>query len=646
MARALYSGDRVLAVVFACAAALAAGAAPARADEERFLRPEASSGTSAAASVRNTPGTVKDPHFGEVLFYFFQENYFSALSRLMVAQHFGRVPHHDHEAELLRGGMLLSYGMDQEAGRIFQALIDAGAPPSVRDRAWFYLAKIRYQRGRIAEAEYAIARVRGPLPGELEAERTVLHATLLMRRKQYGEAIRMLQKASSRSEWAAYGRYNLGVALIQAGLHDGGVTLLDEIGRSPAKGEELTALRDKANVALAYSFLQSNSPARAEPYLERVRLNGLMSNKALLGMGWAQAGLNQYERALVPWMELADRPTSDTAVQESLLAVPFALGKLGAYRQSLERYERALDAYTSEIARLDEAIASIRRGALVQDVLRDNPGNESGWYWQVRRVPDTPEGRYLLELLASNDFQEGLKNYRDLEFLSRQLDASARNIGTYRDILAVRRQGFAERLPRVTAGARALQLDQLRAAYLGEVERLSRIETEEDAETLAGDKERSLALRLERVRAGLGSVSDPAEREAAQEKYRRLRGLLTWDLSAQYSTHLRNVDKALQETGRLISQAEARREELMQAQEQAPARFVEFEKRIDAMSFRVSQMQAGVRVAAQEQADYLGDVAIAELGQRREQMVAYIAQARFAVAQIYDRAMRVTEKAR
>ena len=72
---------------------------------------------------------------------------------LMVSQHFDRVARHADEAEVLRGGMLLSYGMHREAGEIFARLIDKGAPPPVRDRAWFYLAKIRYQRGYLAEAE-------------------------------------------------------------------------------------------------------------------------------------------------------------------------------------------------------------------------------------------------------------------------------------------------------------------------------------------------------------------------------------------------------------------------------------------------------------------------------------------------------------
>jgi hypothetical protein len=465
-----------------------------------------------------------------------------------------------------------------------------------------------------------------------------------MRLQRYPEAVVTLRKASKRSSWAAYGQYNLGVALIQAGFRDGGVSLLDEIGRNRARGEELAALRDKANVALAYSFLQSGAPAQAGPYLERVRLNGLLSDKALLGLGWAQAALNQYERALVPWMELTDRSTADTAVQEALLAVPFALGKLGAYRQSLARYESALDAYTREIARLDEGIAAIRRGALVENILRDNPGEESGWFWRVRRLPDTPESRYLMELLAGHDFQEGLKNYRDLLFLSRNLDAWERSIGTFRDMLATRRQGFSERLPRVIAGERGLRVERLRAAHTQEVQKLARIESEEDAEALAAEKERVLAMRLDRVRSGLEHIAEPAQREAAREKHRLLRGLLTWDLSSQFSARLWEEKKALQETDRLISQAEARREALLRAQAQVPASFDEFDRRIETLRGRVNRAHAEASAAARAQEDYLAELAVAELARRREQIVEYIAQARFAVAQIYDQAVHAAEK--
>jgi len=91
-------------------------------------------------------------------------------------------------AEILRGGMLASYGMTREAGEIFATMIARGASPKVRDRAYFYLAKIRYQRGYLAEAEEALAKVEGKLPRELEEERGLLLANLLMTRADYAGA--------------------------------------------------------------------------------------------------------------------------------------------------------------------------------------------------------------------------------------------------------------------------------------------------------------------------------------------------------------------------------------------------------------------------------------------------------------------------
>src|SRR6188472_2152631 len=90
---------------------------------------------------------IKAPHYGDALFYFFQDRYFTSITTLMASQQFDRVAKHDDEAEILRGGMLASYGQTKEAGEIFAQLIARGASPRVRDRAWFYLAKIRYQRG-------------------------------------------------------------------------------------------------------------------------------------------------------------------------------------------------------------------------------------------------------------------------------------------------------------------------------------------------------------------------------------------------------------------------------------------------------------------------------------------------------------------
>jgi len=81
---------------------------------------------SPAGATRGESQEIKDPHYGEVLFYFYQQQYFTAITDLLTSQQFQRLSHHGDEAELLLGGMYLSYGLHQEAGRIFQRLIDAG----------------------------------------------------------------------------------------------------------------------------------------------------------------------------------------------------------------------------------------------------------------------------------------------------------------------------------------------------------------------------------------------------------------------------------------------------------------------------------------------------------------------------------------
>ena len=86
-------------------------------------------GSLAAAQPAPAPKPVQAPHYGDTLFHFYQDRYFSAITGLMVSQHFGRVAPHDDEAEVLRGGMLLSYGLHQRAAEVFAQLIERQAEP-------------------------------------------------------------------------------------------------------------------------------------------------------------------------------------------------------------------------------------------------------------------------------------------------------------------------------------------------------------------------------------------------------------------------------------------------------------------------------------------------------------------------------------
>ena len=412
------------------------------------------SAVSTAADAPGAPTPIKDPHYGDTLFHFYQDNYFTALTSLMASQQFNRVAQHADEAELLRGGMLLSYGLHQEAGQIFANLLDKGAAPAVRDRAWFYLAKIRYQRGFLADAEDAIRRIQDALPAELDEDRLLLQSNLLMARSDYAGAVALLNGATAgKKEASPYIRFNLGVALIRSGDAKGGSELLEVLGRAPAANEELRSLRDKANVALGYSALQDDKPETARSHLERVRLVSLHANKALLGFGWAAVALKQPRLALVPWTELGQRDISDSAVLEARLAVPYAYAEIGAYGQSLEQYNDAITVFEREAANLDQSIAAIRSGKLISGLMERNPGEQMGWFWTINELPEMPHANHLTQVLAQHEFQEAFKNYRDLSFLARNLSEWQDKLGIFNDMLANRRKAYEVRLPEIRAKA-------------------------------------------------------------------------------------------------------------------------------------------------------------------------------------------------
>ena len=103
---------------------------------------------------------VRDLYYGEVLFQFYKQDDFTALTHLLAARDAGRVGHHEAESELLLGGLYLSYGQHDRAEGIFERLLKDTPTPSVRDRAWFYLGKLRYERGLYAEALASFAKNR------------------------------------------------------------------------------------------------------------------------------------------------------------------------------------------------------------------------------------------------------------------------------------------------------------------------------------------------------------------------------------------------------------------------------------------------------------------------------------------------------
>jgi TolA-binding protein len=596
--------------------------------------------TSAARQDPNKlpPTRVRDLHYGDVLFYYYQGEDFEAITRLNAYEHWGRLPHHEADSQLLLGGLYLSLGLHNEAGKRFETLLTPDVPVGVRNRAWFYLAEVWYARGYLDKAEQALRQVVGKLPTQLEAQRQHLLANVLIRQGRFDEAVQLLRNWQGPPDWMAYARFNLGVALVREDRVDEADGFLSAVGTQDTDEPEMLALRDRANLALGFAYLQAGKPDKARPALERVRLDGPYSNKALLGVGWADAALGDYKAALVPWTELRSRNLLDAAVQESYLAVPYAFGKLNANAQAAANYEDAMHSFASENSELDQALGRVHSGKMLETLLAGEEDAHYGWFWQLKTLPNAPESRYLYTILAGHDFQEGLKNYRDLAYMGRTLDRWAESMDAFGNMIDTREHAYAERLPKVDALLASGTAERMQHERDDLEARLNAIERSGDVAALGSAQERSLWARIREIEASLATAPNDEASEALRDRLRLVKGVLYFRLNDAFRARVWQERRTIKDLDLALHEAQERWIRVDRARQSVPTNTGEFAARIEALRGRITALETRLASTREKQNEYLQRLAAAELNAQKDRLATYEVQARFALATMYDRA--------
>ena len=592
------------------------------------------------------PHAVEDLAYGDVLFYFFEDDYFDSITRLLAARQLERVPHTREEAELLLGGLYLSLGEHVEAGRIFQDLLNKNTTELVRNRAWFYLGKVWYQRGYLEESERALRQVSDKIDPRINAERYMLLAQVMMQQGRYDDAITALSGWHGAPDWTAYAQFNLGIALVRTGRLPDAIGYLDRVGQLNVRGEEMLALRDKANLALGFALLQAQRAAEARPILERVRLEGPYSSKALLGVGWADAGVGEFKRALVPWLALRKRDLLDSAVQESFLTVPYAYLQLSATGQAADYYNSAISSFDAEMQHIDASIEEIRNGKLLDRLLTDDKKDTLTWLWQLQKLPDAPESRYLYQLLASNQFQEGLRNYRELNYMSRNLADWRESVSAYDDMLDTRQEKYRQRVPKADALLAATDLDGLNQKRDDFESRINEIEKSNDVAALGTPEEQQTWARLKRIEEFLAAHPDDPDLAEMRDRHRMLKGVMYWRLSQSFRARLWNERRAVKELEASIKDTQKEALLVKQARQTVPASDGGFSDRVSAVRARIDQLQERLAETSEKQNRYLQLLAIRELEAQKQRIETYQVQARYELAAIYDKASNPPPKAK
>jgi tetratricopeptide (TPR) repeat protein len=606
---------------------------------------------SSAPAGTSAPKELKDLYFGEALYDAFQGDWFDAIARLdtELMQHYGvdeperdTLHYHINQAEFDVGDFELAYRMHQRAGRAIKAVIEGNVEETVRNEATFRLARIFFQKDQPQNALQAVERIKGAVPEDIRDDLAFLRAQIFMANGRFDDAARILKELQGAKSLEGFTTYNLGIALLRGGKVREGRQYLDRTGRIESDNPATLAIKDKSNLVLGDKLMSENNFEGTKEVLDRVRLSGPFSNRSLLGSGWADASRERFESALVPWTILAEREVTDSAVQEAMLAVPYAYGKLGVYSKAALMYGKALEAFGKEIDKLGASITSIREGKFLKALVREELKQDANWVVKLRELPETPETFYLLDLMASHDFQESLKNYLDLEQLRKKLEVWSGDLVAFEDIIEQRRAYYQPLLSAIDRDFRRLDSQmRLRLEQRDRIEqRLQAMLVAPRPDYLATAPERIFGEHIARLEKAMSAGGSAAASDDVKGRVRRLWGVLDWKIYTEYDQRLTVAHKNLRDMNHVIDLLHKQYTSFVRTRQAATQSYQGYDDVIRSQRARITAAREKVEELIARQGHLLEVMAVNELTKRRDRLEEFQIKARFALADSYDRASK------
>lgn len=608
---------------------------------------------SAGVFAANESSSKTDLFFNEGLYYAYQENYFDAISRIdaELGQYYGldepelnSLHFYLNNAEFSIGDFELYYRMHNRAGRAIKAVLEGDVEDTIKNDAAYRLAKIFHQKQQPENALHTIQRIKGEVPENIKYDLELLKAQIFISNKMFPEAISLLSEIENTSEVAGYASYNLAIAYIGNNQVEKGIIQLDKTGELSSGDKAVLAVKDKANLVLGYKLMENKKPTLAKKYFERIRLNGPFSSRALLGSGWADVSAEKYKQAVVPWTILSKRNITNQSVQEVLLGLPFAYGKLEAHGKAAILYGKALEAYSNEINKLDNSIKNILEGKFLEAIVREEFKKDKNWLINLRNLPDAPETHYLMQLLASNDFQESLKNYFDLDGLAKKITSWDGYLDSYTELITARKKYYTPLFPVMQGKFRLLDSRmKLRLAQRNKIgDRLHKMLIAPRPDYLAKVDERLALNKIYRIEKKYAKDS-AANVNGINARISRLKGVIQWNIDTEYQERFTEADKNLALLNEHVNKLENNYRSFVRTRQSATQSFVGYDDSIRQLKNKIKFAGEKVDLLLIRQGRMLELMSINELKARRKRIEELQIKARFSVAESYDRAVKAQQ---
>ena len=319
-----------------------------------------------------------------------------------------------------------------------------------------------------------------------------------------------------------------------------------------------------------------------------------------------------------------------------MIAIPFVLEKLDKKRLAMSYYDKAIQAYTKEINRLEDVMVAVQRGELIRAMRPANLDDETSLPIHTFGLPDSVTAPYLHDMMATNEFQESYKNLQNLMYLRYVLQHWSEQLPSYELMLSERRKVYYNRLPQVASDERLQQITKMSEQRDKLAAEIKRIEEKNDGLALVTDDEADQLETLDKVKHQLERLANKEDLTEEKEKYRLMRGILYFRTQSEFIPRLWAAKRDLIELDKALAKTQKTKRRLVAAANQAPKFFQGYNEKISGDKQRIGSLLVRLDSAIRQQESYIQKMAMNSLIHRRQQLENYHVRARFGIARLYD----------
>jgi len=594
------------------------------------------------------PAHLQDLAYGEILYDYYRGEEISALTKILIAQKENQLPNHTNSAELLSGVIYLNLGMLIKAQEIFKRLLtEQDLKNELIAKIEFYLAKLHYKQHDYPQAKQRLTRVYQSLSVELRDECFIMLSNIALSDKQLLEARDWLNLVSSDSELLVYTRYNLGIIWLKDGQLEQALPFLTKVFLTHQPTDIQRSLQDKAKVALGFYYLKGKQLEKAREQFLAVRLESPYTNKALLGMGWTYVEKGNYNKALSHWLELRKKDIRDIAVQEALLAIPYAYQKLKAMQPALEKYLDATELYQQQLDLIANIELQVIDGQLVENLvnrmIKSKQSERDDDNIRDSKIFGDDYDYYIYELLAQNSFNEHFRSYQKLGRLELLIEHWENQLPMLNEMLHSNQIRFDEKIPKVDAYLNQGIFENYLLTYETIQQDLNFLNKHEKLYLLADQQQTALHKRILRLEQKIQNIPKNLLDDNQVDKARRARGVLQWQLEEGRAKKIWQLKKSSSQIKSILVEMEELTTNLTYAREQALTRFIGFQDLVDEGSIKLTNLRAGIQIQIDYQANLIKQQILAVLKRRKITLEHFLLQSDLSVARLHEQAVYIPE---